>query len=231
MDFKERLSKISQRNMKVKHVKHKYWPIEKKIEVVSQYLVLGDMKLVAAVTGVSHGVVRQWKIQPWWPELEKEIRATQNIEMDTKLSRIVDKSLDAVLDRLENGDFVLNKKTGELARQPAALKDVHRVSTDMISKRELLRGNATERKEVTQVSVDEHLKLLAQEFAKWVGKDKPPVIELNPEDVTDVEPKAEGDEEGQMDSPEDVSDSIYDSDDSGGLESSDEGEQMDGELD
>jgi hypothetical protein len=186
-DFKERLNKIAVRNMKVKHKVNTTWPIEKKIEVVSQFLVLGNLKMVAAMTGVSYDLVRQWKTQPWWKELESEIRQTQNIEMDTKLSKIVDKSLDAVLDRVENGDFVYDQKTGQIVRKPVALRDVHRVSVDTLSKRELLRGNATERKETSQVTVAEQLKLLAEEFAKWNVK-KPEVIELNEEDVTDVTP-------------------------------------------
>ena len=230
-EFKERLEKISQRNLKVKHQKHKTWPIEKKIEVVSQYLVLGNMKMVAALTGVNHSLIRQWKEQPWWKDLENEIRTTQNIEMDTKLSKIVDKSLDAVLDRVEHGDFIYDQKSGEIRRKPAALRDIHRVSVDMISKRELLRGNATERKETTQIAVSEQLAMLAQEFAKWVDKDKKPVIELNPEDVTDVEDKYEtqGDETDEMDESVEYSDEIYDSDDEGGLESVDESQQDSGD--
>ena len=186
-EFKDRLQKITLRNAKAKHSRYKSWPVEKKIEVVSQFLVLGNMKMVAATTGVSHDLIRQWKTQSWWSELEAEIRQTQNIEMDTKLSKIVDKSLDAVLDRVENGDYVYDQKEKVIKRRPVALRDVARVSVDMISKRELIRGNATERKETTQISVNEQLKLLAQEFAKWTtGAKKPEVIELNEEDVTDV---------------------------------------------
>lgn len=184
MDFKERLAKISARNMKVKHRKYTTWPVEKRIEVVSQYLVLGNMKMVSAVTGVSHDLIREWKGQPWWKELENEIRATQNIEMDTKLSKIVDKSLDAVLDRVENGDFIYDQKAGEIRRKPASLRDIHRVSIDTLDKRELLRKGADSRQEGTQVAVVEQLKLLAQEFAKWVDKDKKEVIEL--EEVEDA---------------------------------------------
>lgn len=190
MDFKERLNQITLRNTKVKHVTNKHWPIEKKIEVVSQYLVLGNMKMVAAMTGVSYDLVRQWKTQPWWSELELEIRQTQNIEMDTKLSKIVDRSLDAVLDRVEHGDFIYDQKSGEIRRKPAALRDIHRVAVDTISKRELIRGNATERKETSQVSIAEQLKLLAAEFAKWQTKPKE-TIDVDVTDVTPYEPTGE----------------------------------------
>ena len=204
--------------------------MEKRIEVVSQYLVLGNMKMVAAITGVRYDLIRTWKGQPWWKELEAEIRSTQNIEMDTKLTKIVDKSLDAVLDRVENGDYIYDQKSGEIRRKPAALRDVHRVSVDMLSKRELIRGGADARKETTQISVQEQLKMLAQEFAKWVDKDKRPVIDLNPEDVTDIEARYEsqGNEESQMDSTEFDSDEIYAGDEQDGLGTPDEGEQDNG---
>lgn len=134
--------------------------------------------MVSAITGVSYDLVREWKQQPWWKEMEAEIRTTQNIEMDTKLSKIVDKSLDATLDRIENGEHYIDNKTGDLKRRPVALRDVARVSVDMLSKRELIRGNATERKESTQMPIADQLALLAKEFAKWQQK---------PQDVIDVE--------------------------------------------
>lgn len=220
--FKERLDKIKVRNLSLKHKKNGTWPIEKRVEVVSQYLVLGNMKMVAAITGVSYDLVRQWKVQPWWRELESEIRQTQNIEMDTKLSKIVDKSLDAVLDRVENGDFIYDMKSQTIKRKPVALRDVARVSVDMISKRELLRGNATERKEMTQVSIGEQLKLLAAEFAKWQTKPQE-VVDLEMVEVIDVEAR-EGNSESPMVLDGDISEQVLDSDEQGRLEPTNEGE-------
>lgn len=148
-----------------KHVKNTSWPKEKKIQAVTQYLALGNMKLVEATTGVSHGVLRQWKLQPWWKEYEIEIRNTQNLRLDNDLTKIVERSLETVADRLENGEFILNNKTGELVRKPVNMKDAAKVSTDLLTKRELLRGNATARSEVTQVPVTDQLKMLAEQFA------------------------------------------------------------------
>lgn len=184
-DFKERLKQITLRNRTKVHRKHTTWPIEKKIEVVSQFLVLGNMKLVAATTGVSHDLIRQWKTQPWWAELEAEIRQTQNIEMDTKLSKIIDKSLDAVMDRLENGEYIVDHKTGQIKRKPASLRDTARVTVDILSKRELLRGNATERKEVSTISVQEQLKMLAAEFGKWQGKPPAEIVDAEFREVVE----------------------------------------------
>lgn len=185
MDVKERLAIIAKRNRKVKHIEGQHWPIEKKVEVVGQFLLIGNMRIVAASTGVPYDVVRKWKGQPFWKELEAEIRQTQNIEMDSKLSKIVDKSLDAALDRVENGDFFYDQKSGTVKRKPTNLRDVARVSVDLLSKRELLRGNATERKETSQISVNEQLKLLAAEFAKWQTK-KQDVIDVEMVEVIDA---------------------------------------------
>ncbi len=170
-------------NLAKRHKPNTTWPMEVKIQVVSQYLVLGNMALVSAVTKVPHQLIRAWKGQPWWKDVEAQVRATENLQMDNKLSKIVDKSLDAVLDRVENGEYFYDQKLGQVKRKPANLRDVARVSVDILSKRELLRGNATERKEVTQVSVDEQLKALALEFARWQN----PTIQKPTIDVEMVE--------------------------------------------
>lgn len=178
------LQKLKVSNLTRKHKRFTTWPMEKRIEVVSQYLVLGNMSLVSAITGVDHTLIRKWKGMPWWKEMENQVRATENLQMDNKLSKIVDKSLDQVLDRVENGEVYWNPATKQLARKPASLKDITKVSVDILTKRELLRGNATERKETTQISVAEQLEALKVEFAKWQS---PPKKELElVEDITDI---------------------------------------------
>lgn len=177
-------TKLKITNLAKKHKPGHNWSQEAKIQAVSQYLVLGNMALVSATTGIGHELLRAWKQQPWWKEMEAEIRLTENLDMDNKLSKIVNKSLDAVLDRVENGEFVYDQKTGSIIRKPVNMKDVAKVSVDMLSKRELLRGNATERKEVTQISVADQLKELALEFAKW---QKPQAKQQETLDVETVE--------------------------------------------
>ena len=161
------MTKLKMANLAKRHKPNTTWSQESRLQAVSQYLVLGNMALVSSMTGIPHQLLRSWKGQPWWKEMENEVRLTENIEMDSKLSKIVDKSLDAVIDRVENGEFFYDQKTGQVRRKPASLKDVAKVSVDLLTKRELLRGNATERKETTQVSVTEQLKQLALEFARW----------------------------------------------------------------
>jgi hypothetical protein len=110
------------------------------------------------------------------------------------------------------------------------MKDAARVSSDLLTKRELLRGNATSRSEdVQQISVADQLKNLAIEFAKW--SKNPPRETI---DVTDVEVihhgEDEGDEEGEVVQNDDDSGNIHDSDDGDGLEAIDEGEQSESRV-
>ena len=166
---------------------NKPYPDSKKLEVVTTYLALGKTPMVEAVTGVSRHTIRQWKMQPWWLELVEQIQTESNQELDTKLSKIIDRSLDAVNDRIENGDFSFNPKTGAVSRTPVKLRDVHRVSVDLLDKRDLLRRKPVERLE--QAATVDILQKLATQFASWVKNNikEPKVIEA--EVVLDILPK------------------------------------------
>lgn len=185
--FSERLLAISDRNKQKpgRDPATGVWNVEKKLEVVGQWLIMGNMKLVAAHSGVEYDLVRKWKRQPWWPEMVAELRATQDIEMDTRITDIIQKSLDATYDRVVNGDYVYDQKSGQILRRPASLKDVHAVARDLLQRREMLRGKFEDAGGDKAMSVEEHLKILATNMSKWFEKEKKqPVIEL--EEIEDA---------------------------------------------
>lgn len=138
---------------------------KKKTEAVVTYLALGKLPLVSSVVDVPVTTLRQWRLQPWWKELEEEIRREDEYELDAKLSKIIDRSLDAVAERIEGGEFRLDSRTGQIKRIPVTLKDVHRVAVDLVDKRNLIRGKPTSRVEKTE-TIDTMQKLAAQ-FAQW----------------------------------------------------------------
>jgi len=142
-----------------------WWSQQKKAETVTTYLALGNAPMTEAVTGVPRNTIRQWKMQDWWKELEIDIRNEEDAGLDVKLTKIVDKSLDAVMDRVENGDFIFNPKTAKFYRRPVHMKDVLKVATDVFDKRNLLRGKPTSR--VEKHNITDNLANLAAEFAKF----------------------------------------------------------------
>lgn len=148
------------------------WSDAKKIETVTTYLALGKAPMVEAVTGVPRQTIRIWKMQPWWKELEEEIRREETLELDSRLGKIVNKSLDVVMDRLENGDYVFNSKTGKVARVPVKMRDATTATNTLLDKRQLLRKNPIEKAQHQQQFEDRLLKL-AEQFAEFAIGKKP----------------------------------------------------------
>jgi hypothetical protein len=69
------------------HKPGEWWSDAKRIEVVTTWLALGKIPLVAACTGVTEGTIRQWRTQPWWKELELSIQTESDQELDAKLAK------------------------------------------------------------------------------------------------------------------------------------------------
>jgi hypothetical protein len=147
-----------------------WWPYEKRVEVISTYIALGNASLVEAATGVPSGTVRQWRCQDWWRELETQLRTEGNLELDSKLKKLVNRSLDAVMDRVENGEWMYNIKTGKIERIPAKLRDLAKVASEAIDKSVLLQKFTHAAEEMPKL--DDHLKKLAQEFANIIQGNK-----------------------------------------------------------
>jgi hypothetical protein len=144
-----------------------WWSHDKRVQVVTTYLAVGNAPMTEAVTGVPRSTIRQWRMADWWKELETDIRTEEDSELDVKLSKIIDKSLSAVADRVENGDFIYDGKTGEFKRKPVHVKDALKVTTDLFDKRNLIRGKPTSR--VEKQNVTDSLANLAAEFAKFAA--------------------------------------------------------------
>lgn len=105
--------------------------------------------------------------------MEDEVVASKRVGQATKLSKIVDKALESIDDRLDNGDFILNNKTGEVVRKPVGLRDAVTAATALMQRAEVIENmNKQERAIEATQSVEDQLKLLASEFAKFNNKSK-----------------------------------------------------------
>lgn len=144
------------------------WPMEKRIECVSKYLVLGNLSLVAQLTGVSIATLEVWKKQPWWADLTNEVKATRRVQQDSKLSQIVDRALDTIADRLENGEHVYDQKTGSIVRKPVALRDANNTANTLMQRQAILEKLSREDNSNKETkTIQEQLSFLASEFAKF----------------------------------------------------------------
>lgn len=143
-----------------------HWSDTQKIELITTWLATGNLALSAATHKIPEITARQWKAQPWWKQMVDEIRAAENLELDSKLAKIVQKTTDQLLDRVENGDFQYDQKTGQLVRKPISARDAAKVTTDMLDRRELLQGKKQEAQDSSKKMEDKLLKL-AEELSRF----------------------------------------------------------------
>lgn len=162
------------RRKKTKAGEPGHWSDKKKTEVLTTYLATGNYSLTAAATGVPLETVKLWRRQDWWKEGIASFREDNTYELDAKLAKIVDKSINAINDRLENGDYHYDPRTGQMTRVHPKLRDVHIVTKDLIDRQTLLR-KSQQTKEVIQrkESTDDRLLKLAETFAQLALGAKP----------------------------------------------------------
>lgn len=157
-----------------------------KLNAVATYINTGgNNRLTAELCGLDERRVRAWRTTSWWKEFEDELRNQELLDTNQKLKQVLDKSLNLVMDRLENGDTILDSKTGTLKKVPMKGRDIHRVSMETLDKRVLLEklNMAKQSQKVNETQKDKLLKL-AEEFAK-IATNKAPTPALI-EDAVEV---------------------------------------------
>lgn len=135
-----------------------------KLDAACRFAVVGNSRRVSELTGIPEGTIRAWKTTDWWQEIQERIVKEQDEELDTKLTKLVDKAVEEVNDRLLKGDYVYNPKADKLIRKPINAKDLSIVMAVTVDKRQLMRGKPTSR--IEKIGQSEQLKQLAAEFRK-----------------------------------------------------------------
>lgn len=159
-------------NAKITH-----WSDSQKIDCVTTFITLGSIAQTAAVTRIPESTVKVWRNTEWWKELERELRNSEKLVLSSRLKTVVERSLDIVADRLQNGDFIYNQKSGEIIRKPVNVKEAAHIANTFIEQRERLEGN--ENYTVDKENIATKLDKLKQEFKNIVERNKQP-------EVTDV---------------------------------------------
>lgn len=172
------------------------YPVEKRLEAVTLYMACGNMRQVEAVTGVSYAQLRVWRDQDWWKEMEVQIKAARRSAVATKLNKIVDKALNLVEDRVENGDWRYNKEAEEFERVPLSALTANKIATDLLQRADAVEKLQQDETVVqNQQTIQDTLKMLALEFASF---NKARTVNVDMKEVTDAihEERKEGLQEG-----------------------------------
>jgi hypothetical protein len=159
------------------------WSDSQKIEAVQTYLILGSLKLTAGALKIPFDTLKVWKSSQWWKDLIEELRVQDDLQLSNRLKKIITRSYDVLEDRLENGDFVFDQKTGEMRRKPVSMRDATQVAIHLGEARQELVDRHLGGQSVTEDKIEKTLEKLAKQFeevANRVGNIKPSV------EVTDV---------------------------------------------
>lgn len=157
-------------------------PLERKYEVVRTLLSTGNHRIAAEMHGVPLSTLRHWKQAPWWPELVEEVKREQRSELQSRLGKIAAVTLDIMEDRLENGEYILNNKTGDLIRKPVGLRDANQAMNNLMTQVTKIEELNSKEVQVTE-TVSDVLKQLANEFAKFNKKNTKQVIDVEFKEV------------------------------------------------
>ncbi len=145
-----------------------HWSETKRIQTVTTYLSTGNLTETSAIMGIPYKTLQQWKASDWWKDMEKTIRSEEELQLDAKLSKIIDKTLEKLVDSIENGEHIYDQRTGKIKRMPAKMRDLNNAFNTILDKRQLIRRQPT--KIVEQTNTAAQLQNLATQFASFVKK-------------------------------------------------------------
>ncbi len=154
---------------------------KQKLEAVQMWLITGSMPATAAALNINVSTIEKWRYTDWWKELSDQIKAEGRVKLSGRLQKIVGRTLDQLEDRIENGDFILDSKTGQIVRKPLMARDLTRITTDFMASSQKLESVTKE--EATVQAIEDRLKLIAENFASFAKK----VRKVEVEDLTHVE--------------------------------------------
>lgn len=169
-DSERKKDKKSKRIRSIAAETNRQWADSQKMEAIQSYLLLGNLALTSRILGIPEITLRVWKTTQWWKDAVAEIKSQEKVELSAKMKKIVGASLAVVEDRLVNGDFQFDQKTGEVIRKPVNMKDAHRVAMDMQQRQELVDKSLSGEEDKGDEGVQSRLLKLAEQFAEMATK-------------------------------------------------------------
>jgi len=145
----------------------KFYPQVTKVDAATLYAVYGDIKQVSELAKVPESVIRGWKQEPWWIELQKQVYSEQNEKLAARISRVLDKTITHLEDRLENGDEVLNVRTGEIISKKVDASVLAKMFENMAHQRRITRGEPTSIS--AKIGVQDRLSELEKAFIRFAN--------------------------------------------------------------
>jgi hypothetical protein len=147
-----------------KNAVKKWWSESQKLEALTMWWATRSPTSVCAAMGINMHTFQSWTKQQWWKDALLQIQGEENGQMSAKMSKIVNKTLEVISDRVENGNFVFDQKTGAIRRIPIPAREATKVATELLAQKKDLDEPL---KKVEQEDQKATLLKLAEEFTKF----------------------------------------------------------------
>ncbi|MGL5077201.1 MAG: hypothetical protein ACRDBG_15435 [Waterburya sp.] len=148
---------------------------KQKIDAVKCWLITGNASATAAHLGIPLVTFNTWRYSQWWDDIVKELKTENNIKLSNRLRVIAEKAMSAVEDRLENGDWIYDQKTGDMRRKPMNGKDASKIASEMLDRQ--IKVEKLPQEDEKQEKILDRLEAIKQSF---LSMSKPKI------EVTDV---------------------------------------------
>ena len=169
---------------------NKVWSDAQKIEAVTLWLSMGNLALTAATLRIPEVTMRKWRATQWWKEIAEEIQLQDKIQLSATAKNIIDKSLTVIADRLDQGDWIYDQKTGQMRRKPVAMKDALAVADRLMDRKEKL--DKVQIVDSSAESVEAKLTKLMETFAKAAAPQVTDVVFVKEETSAENEKREAG---------------------------------------
>lgn len=112
---------------------------------IAAFVVHGTYAAAERETGVKAEAIRQRKNRhpEWFDDLAQRIRRDHEEEHRAVLRKVIVASTSQTLDRVENGEFVIDEKGAYTKRKPMLGRDVAWIAAVMVDKLRISLGQAT----------------------------------------------------------------------------------------
>lgn len=145
-----------------------------RISAAMTYVTEGNLKAVERSTGISYNTLKMWREREWWSLALDYCHRKKDKELEGKLTRIINQSVNEISDRVKNGDWQVSKD-GTKQRVPMRARDLAIVTNMVYDKRSMIRGDAPLLQHKT--SQEDKLKQLESKFNEFSAQLKAKTIE------------------------------------------------------
>lgn len=149
---------------------NKSWPESMRRKAVKTWLQNGSVVLTAKILNIPFDTMESWRYRSsWWKDYVRQYREEADAGMAAKIEKLLEKSVNELEDRVNNGDEVFDSKTGETKRVKMKARDLNNTIKVISDRHDVLTDRAAKETESTE-QINEKLSKLADAFTRFAKK-------------------------------------------------------------